>query len=60
MMIEWNISYIRHDGCGGLIEGMIIFCRFWKVVRWLITRGRKCCEIYIWTSAKADDEDAYG
>lgn len=60
-MKEWNISYCIHDGYGGLDEFMVVLPKFWKVVRWLIMRGRECYEIYIWTSHKiADGEDAHG
>ena len=60
-MKEWNISYRIHDGYGGLDEYLVVLPKFWKVVRWLITRGMECCEIYIWTSHKiAEEEDAHG
>lgn len=49
-MIEWNISYCVHDGYGGVNEGMVVLPKFWKVLWWMICRGRKCFEIYIWTS----------
>ena len=53
-MIEWNISYCSHDGYGGLNEYLIVLPKFWKVLWWMIRRGRKHCEIYIWTSHKTE------
>ena len=52
---DWNIVYQVHDGEGGLDEIMIILPAFWKVLWWFVTRGRKACEIYIWTSGRMDD-----
>lgn len=46
---EWNISYSIHDGEGGLDQFMIVLPSFWKVLWWFIQKGRKACEIYIWT-----------
>jgi hypothetical protein len=60
-MKEWNISYYIHDGYGGLDEFIVVLPKFWKVVWWFIRRGRKCCEVYIWTSHKiANEEDFHG
>lgn len=55
-MVEWNICYHEHDGCGGLEEFFIVLPGVWKVAWWFLRKGRKCCEIYIWTSYKACDE----
>ena len=49
---EWSITYAIHDGEGGLDEFMIILTSFWKVLWWFIRRGRKACQIDIWTSAR--------
>ena len=52
---EWNISYAVHDGEGGLDEYMIILPSFWKVLWWFIRKGRKACQIDIWTSARVEE-----
>lgn len=52
---EWNISYALSDGEDGLNEFMIILPSFWKVLWWLIRKGRKACGIYIWTSGRWKD-----
>ena len=52
---EWNITYAIHDGEGGLDEFMIILPSFLKVLWWFIRKGRKACEIYIWTSGRMEE-----
>lgn len=54
---EWNITYSIHDGEGGRNEFFVILPSFWKVLWWFATRGRKACEIYIWTSGMRIDEE---
>lgn len=49
---EWNITYVIHDGEGGLNEFFVILPSFRKVLWWFIRRGRKACEINIWTSGR--------
>ena len=49
---EWNITYSIHDGEGGLQEFFVILPFFRKVLWWFLTRGRRACEIYIFTSAR--------
>ena len=49
---EWNITYGIHDGEGGLQEFFVILPSFRKVLWWFIRRGRKACEINIWTSGR--------
>lgn len=56
MVKEYNISYAVLDGFGGKVEGMVIFPSLLKVLWWFLRKGRKCCEIYIWTSYKSGDE----
>lgn len=55
MIKEWNISYALHDGEGGLDEFMIVLPSFLKVLWWFIRKGRKACEIYIWTSGRGNE-----
>jgi hypothetical protein len=55
MIKEWNISYALHNGEGGLDEFMIILPSFRKVLWWFILKGRKACEIYIWTSGRGNE-----
>lgn len=52
MKKEWNISYAMHDGMGGLNEFMIVLPSWWKVILWFLRRGRRYCDIYIWTSVR--------
>ena len=52
---EWNITYSIHDGEGGKDEFFVILPSFWKVLWWFVTRGRRACEIYIWTSAQGKE-----
>lgn len=52
---EWNITYSIHDGEGGRDEFFVILSSFWKVLWWFVTRGRRACEIYIWTTGCIDD-----
>lgn len=52
---EWNITYSMHDGEGGLDEFHVILPSFLKVLWWFIARGRRACEIYIWTTGRAVD-----
>lgn len=54
MKKEWNISYAMHDGNGGLNEFLIVLPCWWKVILWFLRRGRRCCDIYIWTSARRE------
>ena len=54
MKKEWNISYAMHDGMGGLNEFMVVLPSWWKVILWLFRRGRRCRDIYIWTSTRRD------
>lgn len=49
---EWNITYSIHDGEGGKDEFFVILPSFGKVLWWFVTRGRRACEIYIWTSGQ--------
>ena len=49
---EWNITYAIHDGEGGLQEFFVILPSFRKVLWWFIGRGRKACQIDIWTSGR--------
>ena len=48
--MEWNICYASHDGCGGLNEFFIVLPSFWKVVWWMVRKGWRYHEIYIYTS----------
>ena len=49
---EWNIHYEIHDGEGGLRECFIVLPSVRKVLWWFLTRGRRACQIYIWTSGR--------
>lgn len=49
---EWTITYAIHDGEGGLNEFFVILPSFRKVLWWFIRRGRKACQIDIWTSGR--------
>ena len=53
---EWNISYVEHDGYGGLTEGMVVLPSLWKVWWWVFTKAHRYCEIYVWTSYRWRDE----
>ena len=56
-MIEWYISYQIHDGYGGLTEYLIVLPNWWKVLWWMVRKGRRCCYIDIWTSNKWNDRE---
>lgn len=49
---EWNITYAIYDGEDGLQEFSVVLPSFRKVLWWFITRGRRACQIDIWTSAR--------
>lgn len=48
--IDYNISYSFFDGEDELRDFMVVMPSYWKVIWWFIRRGRKACQIYIWTS----------
>ena len=52
MKKEWNISYAMHDGMGGLNEFMVVLPSRLKVILLFLRHGRRCCDIYIWTSVR--------
>lgn len=49
-MKEYNISYSFEDGYRELGEGMVVFTSFWKVIWWIIRHGKRCVDVYVWTS----------
>ena len=51
--IDYNVRYSFWDPSEDeLRDFMVILPSYWKVIWWFVRRGRKACEIHIWTSVR--------
>lgn len=51
-MKEWNILYQKYDQYGCLKEYLIVLPSWWKVLWWMIRKGRRCYCVDIWSDWK--------